>query len=215
MRLDSKLVPVQARQAFTMIELLVVIVIIAILAGLLLPAVIGGLKKADITQAQTETKLLESALMSYWNDFGKFPGQAINISGGGIVDHKYEHYPRMIATLRGSNLPGGNAQTLLGISGNNWYNQNPGQKVYLQVNEKSIATNGSVTLGYAIPATLGDLADPWGNRYVVMADWSGDGQIQADGETLMRKVAVWSWGPDTKAVGVFSSTNTSHIRSWR
>ena len=56
-----------------MIELLVVIAIIAILASLLLPAVIGGIKKADITQAQAEVKLIAAAMNAYRADFGKLP----------------------------------------------------------------------------------------------------------------------------------------------
>jgi len=197
-------------RAFTMIELLVVIAIIAILAGLLLPAVIGGIKRAEITQAQTEVKLLAAALTSYLNDYSKFPGQAA--LSGASTDHTYTDYYMLIATLRGTNLAG-TAQDLLGLTGNFWNNQNPRKKVYLQVSEKSIATNGTINTADATVATLGDLADPWGNRYRVVADWSMDGQVFADNETVFRTVAVWSWGSDTSFTP--NSTNTAHVRSWR
>jgi prepilin-type N-terminal cleavage/methylation domain-containing protein len=85
--LGSNHVPRQ--QAFTMIELLVVIAIIAILASLLLPAVIGGLKKGDIAQAQTECRLVETAMMEYLADYGKFPGQ---FSPGVVGDADYHIY---------------------------------------------------------------------------------------------------------------------------
>ena len=208
----------QEWRAFTMIELLVVIAIIAILAGLLLPAVIGGLKRAEITQAQTEVKLLEQALTAYHADYQKFPGQYVGRGNGPYMD-----YYLVVATLRGTNTPG-TVQDTLGLAGaNNWNNQNPRQRVYLEVSEKSICTNGSLNAGAAIVAGKGDLMDPWGNRYVVAVDFTDGNQLAADGETLRRNVAVWSWGPDPKAVapsvGVMDSycspTNTSHIRSWR
>ncbi len=223
-RLES--VSGQRRQAFTMIELLVVIVIIAILAGLLLPAVIGGLKKADITQAQSETKLIAMAMEAFRQDYGKWPAE---YPGRDTSTQAYWDYADLINTLRGSNITG-TVQDQLGLSGNHWANQNPKRKVYLQVSEKSIVTNTSGTAGtysgttaannqpYA--ASSGMLADPWGNRYVVLPDWNMDGEIRgADGETSIRaNVAVWSWGPNpTPGSGgtLENPTNTTHIRSWR
>lgn len=198
-----------------MIELLVVIVIIAILSGLLLPAVIGGIKKGEITHAQSDVKLIAAAMSAYLVDYNKYPGQHQNI-GGGYTDKKYDYYWRLTATLRGSNFPGGSVATMLGTSGNNWLNQNPKNKVYLQVPDSSISTNGTEIDASAITATRGDLMDPWGNRYVVVADWSQDGKVTADGETILQPVAVWSWGPNTDPTNlVDNAKNPNHIRSWR
>ncbi|MCX7009580.1 MAG: type II secretion system protein [Kiritimatiellaeota bacterium] len=210
-----------------MIELLVVIVIIAILAGLLLPAVIGGIKKGDITQAQSECRLLETAMMSYLQDYGKFPGQFDDGSGGGNADyHIYQEYDDLFRILRGTN-DSGSVKDLLGLPGcSNWKNQNPRRNVYLTINEKSIATNAPSGQKNWDPAgkvktkaEVGDLSDPWGNRYVVVADWNNDGKVWADDENasarILRRIAVWSWGPDPTAVGIPSTTNTSHIRTWK
>jgi prepilin-type N-terminal cleavage/methylation domain-containing protein len=195
-------------RAFTMIELLVVIAIIAILAGLLLPAVIGGIKRAEITQAQSEVKLLAQAMSAYFADYQKFPGQFPGRGAG-----QYDDYTLLVATLQGSNTPG-TIQSALGLdTGNNWANQNSRHKVYLQISDKSICTNTPMVPGFSVVATLGDLMDPWGNRYVVVADMVGNGTILADGETLQRNVAVWSWGSDTTHSQ--NTTNTAHIRSWR
>jgi hypothetical protein len=96
--------------------------------------------------------------------------------------------------------------------------------VYLALNDKSINTNAPSGQSYWSPsvktkAERGDFSDPWGNRYVVVADWNLDGRVWADDQNqsarISRRVAVWSWGPDLTAVGVPNATNTSHIRSWK
>jgi prepilin-type N-terminal cleavage/methylation domain-containing protein/prepilin-type processing-associated H-X9-DG protein len=66
----------KAKKGFTLIELLVVIAIIAILATVLLPAVVGGNKKARKTAcAQNLQKHLYQAMFTYVNDFnyGAYP----------------------------------------------------------------------------------------------------------------------------------------------
>ncbi len=215
-------------RAFTMIELLIVIAIIAILAGLLLPAVIGGIKKAEITQAQTEVKLIAAAMNAYRADYGKWPAENLARSTSTAA---YWDYADLIAVLRGSNFDG-TVMEQMGLSGNQWNNQNPKRRVYLQISDKSMATNVTGTTtpskysgtiaanGYPYYAVAGELSDPWGNRYVVLPDWDMDGEIKgADGATSIRaSVAVWSWGPNPVPGpnGSLENPNTNtHIRSWR
>jgi prepilin-type N-terminal cleavage/methylation domain-containing protein len=61
------------RRAFTLVELLVVIAIIAILAALLLPALQGVKKRAQIKQAQIEMQQIASAIHKYESDYGRYP----------------------------------------------------------------------------------------------------------------------------------------------
>ena len=59
--------------AFTLVELLVVISIIAVLAGLLLPAVNGALESAKKTQAKSTAVQIAAAVTAYEMEYGKLP----------------------------------------------------------------------------------------------------------------------------------------------
>ncbi|MFA6816599.1 MAG: type II secretion system protein GspG [Lentisphaeria bacterium] len=63
----------RVKSYFTLVELLVVIGIIIILAGILLPVTQAALKKADNTKALAQIKALESAIVQFKNDMGYYP----------------------------------------------------------------------------------------------------------------------------------------------
>jgi prepilin-type N-terminal cleavage/methylation domain-containing protein len=60
-------------RGFTLVELLVVIVIIAALAGLTAPMVIRQRKKADQTEAVNNVRQIGIALMDFDNEYGSYP----------------------------------------------------------------------------------------------------------------------------------------------
>ncbi len=65
--------PSAGRGGFTLVELLAVIMIIALLAALVTPAVMRSLSSAKAAAVKTEIDLLHMALMNYKNDYGSFP----------------------------------------------------------------------------------------------------------------------------------------------
>ena len=75
------------RRGFTLVELLVVIVIIAALAGLTAPMVIKQRNKANQTEAVSNARQVGFAMFEFENEYGSFPdatlGETINTSVGG------------------------------------------------------------------------------------------------------------------------------------
>ena len=61
------------RRGFTLVELLVVIVIIAALAGLTAPMVIRQRKKADQTEAVSNARQVGLAMFEFENEYGSYP----------------------------------------------------------------------------------------------------------------------------------------------
>ena len=61
-------------RGFTLVELLVVIVIIASLAGLSAPMVIRQVKKADQTEAVSNARQIGLAMFEFSNDYSTYPG---------------------------------------------------------------------------------------------------------------------------------------------
>src|SRR4051812_12379949 len=63
----------QTRRAFTLVELMVVMGIIALLAGLLLPMLFRSLRQGKRIRLAADLQALEAGLNAYKTDFGDFP----------------------------------------------------------------------------------------------------------------------------------------------
>ena len=60
-------------RGFTLLEMLVVLVIIGLIAGLVGPQLMGRVETSKVTTAQTQVKLLKSALDTMRLDIGRYP----------------------------------------------------------------------------------------------------------------------------------------------
>jgi len=98
------------RSGFTLVELLAVIMIIALLAGLLTPAVMKSMSSSRAAAVKAEIDLLSTALMNYKNEYGSLPPSDMRglWSGGAVnTNHPaYKHLQRIFP--RSSEVTSGN-----------------------------------------------------------------------------------------------------------
>jgi prepilin-type N-terminal cleavage/methylation domain-containing protein len=85
--------PIPARRGFTLVEMLVVIAIIAVLIGLLLPALSGAINAARRTRMSLEISNLANSVEAYKNKFGDYPPGFR--SKATFTQHVRKCYPRI------------------------------------------------------------------------------------------------------------------------
>ncbi len=64
---------IKARQGFTLLELLIVIIIIGVLAILIIPNLISGPARARDSQRKADLQTIKNALEGYYNDNNSYP----------------------------------------------------------------------------------------------------------------------------------------------
>jgi len=137
--------------AFTLLEMMLVIGIIAILAGMLFPVIIGVRAKAREKQAAAETRTILMAIKAYRQEYGKWPAQTHATQDVTYVTNNY----LVIQPLLGSNLFFAGRYL------------NPKNKIFLNL---QVNTNNN-------PDDAGNYLDPWSIPYVICIDQNGDNSL--------------------------------------
>lgn len=185
------------KQTFTLVELLVVIGIIAILAGLVIPAVIRAQMQGRITQAKSDMATILLALKGVESTYNKM------VNGDSSFDGKTaktdEDFPNCII------LGGGNDTSVdaydcfiaeLSVPNKvSTPNINKRKIKFLDPNPKFDPTKN-----YSDADNLPYLwRDPWGNRYVIIINTQLTDEIPNPADTnksLAAKAIVYSYGPN-------------------
>ena len=189
------------KRTFTLVELLVVIGIIAILTGILLPAVNGAMKKADSAKAKASITTFVNAIKQYESTYGKLPipasyteGNALSCSDASNSDSSRAdedcQYSWLIKILQNETLTSAQASNYGALNA-----FNPRKIKFLDV----------------VGNQPGVYQDPWDNDFQVIFDKNYDDKIEVSdgipglvGKTDSSNVLyyysliVWSAGPDLK-----------------
>lgn len=222
------------REAFTLVEMLVVIAIISILAGILVPVVGRAKTKSRVAAARVEMAGLELAIKTYHNDYSRWPlpkGAASWTNDGGDFTYGSKGAPRNEALMQILMAEAGNYNT--------GHERNPKKNKYIDPKDSG-ETNDLP--GFS---TTGRYHDPFGNEYIISLDLDSDGGCadqdyynldpdkgglfglvkhneinddKPDNKYVYKgEVMIWSFGPDKtkrKKPGE-SGSKTDNILSWR
>jgi prepilin-type N-terminal cleavage/methylation domain-containing protein len=175
------------RLAFTLVELLTVIAIIAILAAMLLPVLAIVKKKALVMRSRTELSAIVTAVEAYDTDYGRFPVTAgeqafatTNDFTTGLITNQTPTTPILISYDNNSNTIAilMDLQTFANgdATVNNNHVKNPKQVKYL--NAKGSDYDPRVADQTPLPGVdkTGIYRDPWGEPYVITMDLNYDNQ---------------------------------------
>ena len=179
------------RNAFTLIEMLVVIAIIAILMALIFPAVNKARKLATRTRAQVAVKDIRTAFLGYFDEYKRWPTGLTGYDNGTDIE----------VTATGIEM---DTLVVSMLSGVNVNSQNPRQIPFLDIPPDYLDSQG----GYV---------DPWGGKYKYMCDFNLDDRTHIfftnnNGETnLPVTVAVWSRGRNNSDE---ADKQGDDVRSW-
>jgi prepilin-type N-terminal cleavage/methylation domain-containing protein len=197
-------------RGFTLIELLTVIAIIAILMGLLFPAVAAVKENARKVQARNDVLQIVAAAKAYYTEYGKYPPLVAPGAGTAASAATDDFVGDPASGAKEVNSKLFNTLRSIPEDPNLEYKLNPRRVIFFE--GKSVSNPDQPRAGFldkeggASGANKGCLFDPWGKQYNVMLDTNYDdrldiGQCYTDfGEKDKPRTAVgaFSLGKDNK-----------------
>jgi len=175
-------------RAFTLIEILVVMTLIAILMGIGYPAFTSVMESARKTQAKNEEQQIVAAVNAFYTDYGKYPIVTADTTlTGTTAPSNGDLFFSLRAVAQGANALVNGVPAV-----------NPRSIVFIQPPVSKDQTNPRSGI-----RTLTSIwYDPWGSPYNVMIDGNYDNSLAnpyADtpppgGTPLYLGVIVWSFG---------------------
>lgn len=186
---------------FTLVELLTVIAVIAILAGIAVPVIVGMSNKGKETTARADMNSIKLALTQFKSDYSVWP-----VSGGadvfysasftnpaetgkndGDIDNLMQELTMISITPGTDDVPAAYTSTF-----------NTKKRKYLNVPAKPVTPllpNGTTTRGFF-------KIDPWGRRYNIAIDGNYDKRLAlptafsraAAVENIAGDIAIFSYG---------------------
>lgn len=203
------------KRYFTLVELLTVIAIIAVLAGIAIPAVGIAKQKAKQTQARVDINSIEMALSEYEKDrgtfralpnFGSLPDtnndkRLVNPFGSRNANR---YYDAIMEVLTFTPVAGSTVTSSTGLiqGSGNLVNFNTKRKQYLKPAKTIVAdlqNNPNATPSEFL------ILDPWGRRYNIafdnnfngyIDDANGFGGITQANTRINAKVMIFSYGSE-------------------
>ena len=174
-------------EAFTLLELLVVITIIIVLAGLLFPVAQSILERAKKVQAKNDLIQIVTAVNAFYTEYGKYPlttTTSTDTNYGTTISND-----KLFNELRNSGAVTDNTRGIVFMNPPNAKDS---------INPRSgIAGTGP---------TAGQYFDPWGSPYFVRVDTDYDNQLDnpynanagAGPDKIRQGAIAWSLGKDTQ-----------------
>lgn len=170
--------PRSTAEAFTLVELLTVIAIIAILMGLLFPAIGIVKEQARKVQAKTDVTNIVAAVKQYYTEYGKYPPVVATATAptatapddfiGDVASGAGIHTNALFNTLRSISA---------GVNEN--YVFNPRRIVFFEgkIANDPVAPRSGFSDNAPSPDQQGFFYDPWGKEYNIVIDSNYDNTI--------------------------------------
>jgi prepilin-type N-terminal cleavage/methylation domain-containing protein len=213
-------------QAFTLIELMTVIAVVAILFGIAFPAYISVMERARKTQAKNDLIQIVTAVNAFYTEYGKYPVAATG------SDSSFGWQVPTIPTFQPFNAALFNelrACSATDTSCSAAATLNTRQIVYISppiVKDPTNPKSGICSTG-GNAANVGKFYDPWGSQYNVEIDSNYDNAVRnpyvalggsgGGPDPVGQGVIAWSNGKDLQ-VGTNSNniyTNSDDVISWQ